>query len=414
MTDGKDVHSLAEPREQLWQALGECDETRAVAIVRRALDTAGHRQEAERRQTATERNRAAVEPTQAPKHMRAPEHVRAPERVQVPAHMRATPADSSAAARMRAAGERVLLELIAPAQERMGRAWAANDMTVAQEHAATAISERCVAAVADATAPAVTGTCVGRVLVSCVDGEWHSLPARLVSEVLRLRGWRVDYLGAQVPTEHLVAHARRTRAQAVLLSSSIPTLLPGAHNAISSCQGAGLPVLAGGAAFGPQGRYARLMRAEWAKDAPDAAALLGRLTPSGTHATRLPDLDLPHLGDQEYTMVRRTKLQLVKQTLADVEERSPETREYSQYQMERTVEDIDFIVSYLATALYVDDPDLFTRFITWTADILAARGVPPRCLLPALDSLLNQLKDFPRTVGILTAAHTLLTPPPAP
>jgi methanogenic corrinoid protein MtbC1 len=395
VTDGKEAHSLAEPREQLWQALGEYDETRAVAIVRDALGTTG------------------------------------------------------AAERTRAAGERVLLELIAPTQERVGVAWAANDITVAQEHAATAISERCVAAVADATAPALahprTGTFAGteerrgggggggdgrrggrgegsgegrgagRVLVSCVDGEWHSLPARLVGEVLRLRGWRVDYLGAQVPTEHLVEHARRTQAQAVLLSSSIPTLLPGAHNAISSCQGAGIPVLAGGAAFGPQGRYARLMRAEWAKDASDAATLLDRhLTPPGAHAARLPDLDLPHLADQEYTMVRRTKLQLVKQTLADVEEGFPETRHYSEYQRERTVEDIDFIVGYLAAALYVDDPDLFTRFITWTADILAARDVPPRCLLPALDSLRNQLKDFPRAIGILTAAHDVLDPPLAP
>ncbi|MFH8467058.1 B12-binding domain-containing protein [Streptomyces sp. NPDC017991] len=402
MTDGKHTHSLAEPREQLWQALGECDEARAVAIVRRALCTAERERAADQAQAATQNDQPETEDDRA-----------AGAHEQVPEHTQATATDTSAAERTRAAGERVLLELIAPTQERVGLAWAADDITVAQEHAATAISERCVAALADATAPALTGTFVGRVLVSCVDGEWHSLPARLVSEVLRLRGWRVDYLGAQVPTEHLVAHARRTSAQAVLLSSSIPTLLPGAHNAISSCQAAGLPVLAGGAAFGPQGRYARLMRAEWAKDAPDAATLLGRqLTPSGAHAARLPDLDLPHLADQEYTMVRRTGLQLVKRTLADVEDGFPETRHYSEYQLERTVEDIDFIVGHLATALYVDDPDLFTTFITWTADILAARGVPPRCLLPALDSLLNQLKDFPRAVGILTAARSRLTPPP--
>ncbi|MGW5862264.1 cobalamin B12-binding domain-containing protein [Streptomyces sp. NPDC055239] len=351
MSGDKNINSFAEPRDQLWQALGECDETQAVAIVRRALGTAD-----------------------------------------------------------RAAGERVLLELIAPAQERIGLAWAANDITVAQEHAATAISERCIAAVADATAPVFDGTFVGRVLVACVDGEWHALPARLLSEVLRLRGWRVDYLGAQVPTEHLVAHVHRTRAQAVLLSSSIPTLLPGAHNAIASCQSVGVPVIAGGAAFGPQGRYARLMQAEWAGDAPGAATLLGRnLMEPGADAARLPDLDLPHLGDQEYTMIRRSRLQLIKQTLADVEDGFPEMSGYSEYQRERTVEDIDFIVSYLATAVYVDDPALFTRFITWTADILAARGVPPRCLLPALDSLLDQLKDFPRVVGILTAARDLLS-----
>ncbi|OKI01862.1 cobalamin-binding protein [Streptomyces sp. CB02923] len=364
MTGDDEAGSLAELRDQLWEALGECDETRAVAVARRALD--------------------AAEPAQA--------HT----------------VGRTAADRIRGAGERVLLELIAPTQERVGLAWAANDITVAQEHAATAISERCIAAVADATAPAPSGTYAGRVTVACVTGEWHALPARLLSEVLRLRGWRVDYLGAQVPTRHLVDHVCRTRAQAVLLSSSIPFLLPGAHNAITSCRGAGVPVLAGGAAFGPQGRYARLMQAEWAEDATDAAALLGRDLPRPReHAARLAETDLPHLSDQEYTMLRRTSLQLVKQTFVDVEDDFPATHRYSQYQRERTIEDIDFIVSFLATALYVDDVDLFTTFITWTAGILAARDVPPRCLIPALDSLLKQLKDFPRVVGILTAARGL-------
>ncbi|WP_420033405.1 cobalamin B12-binding domain-containing protein [Streptomyces sp. cg28] len=350
--------SLAEPRERLWQALHAGDETRAVAVVRGALG-----------------------------------------------------ADIPTAERMRAAGERVLLDLIAPVQERLGAAWAANDITVAQEHAGTAISERCVAAVVDATASARPGSSAGRVVVACVDGEWHALPARLVSEVLRLRGWRVDYLGAHVPTEHLVAHARYTRAQAVLLSSSVEMLLPAAHNAISSCQGAGFPVIAGGPAFGPQGRYARLMRAEWAGDAPGAAELLaGNPRRPVSPAIRPPEADLPHLGDEEYTMVHQAKRQLVKQALADVQESFPEMRWYNRYQNERTAEDIDHIVTYLATALYVDCADLFARFLTWSADILNARGVPARCLLPALDSLSGQLKDFPRVFGILHDARLVLDP----
>ncbi|MEU6842362.1 cobalamin-dependent protein [Streptomyces sp. NPDC046716] len=359
MTGGADSSfpsSLAEPRERLWRALHACDETRAVAVVRGALG-----------------------------------------------------ADISTAEQMRAAGERVLLDLIAPVQIRLGAAWAANDITVAQEHAGTAISERCVAAVVDSTSSALPGTSAGRVVVACVDGEWHALPARLVSEVLRLRGWRVDYLGAHVPTEHLVAHARYIRAQAVLLSSSVEVLLPAAHNAISSCQGAGFPVIAGGPAFGPQGRYARLMRAEWAGDAPGAAALLaGNPRRPGAPAVRPPEADLPHLGDEEYTMVLQARRQLVKQALADVQESFPETRWYNRYQNERTAEDINHIVTYLATALYVDSSDLFTRFLTWAAGILAARGVPPRCLLPALDSLAGQLKDFPRTFGILHTSRGVL------
>ncbi|MGY0020927.1 cobalamin B12-binding domain-containing protein [Streptomyces sp. YJ-C3] len=356
-TADDEAPAFSELRERLWQAVIDCDELSALSLVRAAADT------------------GACDPVQ-----------------------------------VRRAAERILLDLIAPTQRRVGTEWAANKITVAQEHAATAINERCISALADATAHALPETARGRVVVACVDGEWHALPARLVAEVLRLRGWRVDYLGAQVPTEHLVAHLHHTGADAVLLSSSIPTHLPIAHTAISACQAIGVPVLAGGAAFGEDGRYARAMRAEWALDAAGAhLALAQGLERPKADAARLPDRDLPHLNDQEYTMVRRVKRQLVKQALADVEDGFPAMRDYSEFQRERTVEDIDYIVSYLATALYVDDADLFTTFVTWTAGILEARRVPAASLQPVLVSLLRQLSDFPRAVSILDQSRVALT-----
>ncbi|XMN05392.1 B12-binding domain-containing protein [Streptomyces griseobrunneus] len=97
----------------------------------------------------------------------------------------------------------------------------------------------------------------------------------LLSSVLTLRGWKVDFLGAQVPTPHLVAHLHSTGADAVALSSSIATRLPTAHTAITACQAVGVPVLAGGAAFGADGRYARLLGADaWAPDVRAAARRL--------------------------------------------------------------------------------------------------------------------------------------------
>ncbi|WP_131763733.1 cobalamin B12-binding domain-containing protein, partial [Actinomadura fibrosa] len=163
--------------------------------------------------------------------------------------------------------EGLLLDVIAPAQARLGREWAANRITVAQEHTATAVNERVIGAVAHH--PAVRGRRDadgagrrGRVAVACVDGEWHALPARLVAEVLRLRGWHVDYLGAQVPTPHLIAHVHRTGPAVVALSTSIATRLPAAHAAVTACQATGTPVMAGGAAYGADGRYARLLGAD--------------------------------------------------------------------------------------------------------------------------------------------------------
>ncbi|AFM19864.1 putative cobalamin binding protein [Mycolicibacterium chubuense NBB4] len=314
--------------------------------------------------------------------------------------------------------EDVLLDVIARVQHKVGTEWAANRITVAQEHAATAINDRVIAALAHHPASRRTPS-AGRVTVACVDGEWHALPARLLGEVLRLRGWHVDFLGAQVPTPHLIAHVHQHGPDAVALSCMIPTRLPTAHAAITACQAAGVPVLAGGAAFGRDGRFAHRLGADaWAPDARAAAQRLEEgFRPIHVAPTHLPIDDLPHLIDQEYTMVSGTTAQLVKTTVADLEERFPAMRSYSELQRQHTTEDIAHIVEFLAAGLYTDDDDLFTDFITWTAEILAARGVPATSLHPALESLAAQLQDFPRAQRLLLAARTALsrlTPQSAP
>ncbi|MFC8123981.1 B12-binding domain-containing protein [Streptomyces sp. NPDC057302] len=318
------------------------------------------------------------------------------------------------------APESVLLDVIAVVQGKVGEEWAANRITVAQEHAATAISERSVAALS--VHPAVRTTPYrGRITVACVDGEWHALPARLLSEVLKLRGWHVDYLGAQVPTPHLIAHLHRTDTDVVALSSSIAARLPTAHAAITACQATGVPVLAGGAAFGPDGKYARLLGADaWAPDARAAADRLARSPLPRPHSDHQPIDDLPHLDDQEYTMVCRSKTALVRTVFTALEDAFPAMRTYSELQREHTAEDLAHIVEFLATALYLGEEDLFTWFITWTARILTARGVPAHSLPPALDILARELKDFPRATrtlehgtDALTVAHRATTGNPA-
>ncbi|MGW4397428.1 cobalamin B12-binding domain-containing protein [Amycolatopsis nivea] len=301
--------------------------------------------------------------------------------------------------------ETVLLDVIGAVQRKVGEEWAANRLTVTQEHAVTAINDRVVAAVSRAADP-VPAPPLARVTVACVDGEWHALPARLLAEVLRSRGFRVDYLGAQVPASHLIADLHRTGPDAVALSSSIPTRLPAAHATITACQAAGVPVIAGGAAFGADGRYARLFGADaWAPDARAAADLLAGSPPGPPRGAHQAVDDLPHLLDQEYTMISRTSAQLVKAVFAGLRERIPALSRYTELQLQHTVEDLASIVDYLKTSVYVDDPELFTSFLRWTADILAARGVPAGYLTPALDLLGGELRDFPRASAILARAR---------
>ncbi|WP_327108512.1 cobalamin B12-binding domain-containing protein [Nonomuraea glycinis] len=307
--------------------------------------------------------------------------------------------------------ECLFLDVVAVAQARIGAEWAANRLTVAQEHTATAVNERVLAVLAHTIDTTDHGSAPlkWRICVACVEGEWHTFPARLLTEVLRLRGWLVDYLGAHVPTQHLIVHLHRTAPDMVALSSSIATRLPAAHAVISACQAAGTPVLVGGAAFGPDGRYARLLGADaWAPDARAAADLLdGGPLPRG-HAHALSAERQPHLACHEYALFTDRKPDLVRGALQELSRRVPQTGPRSAEPPVLTAEDVAFTVDFLGTAVYVKDPDLFASFTRWLAWTLTQRDVPPRALTAVLDAVSARLTGLPNALDALARGREAL------
>ncbi|TYB62809.1 cobalamin-binding protein [Nonomuraea sp. PA05] len=297
--------------------------------------------------------------------------------------------------------ETLLLEVVAAVQARVGREWAANRLSVPQEHAATAVNERVLAALAHRL-PRQDGPGRGRIMVACIDGEWHAFPARLLAEVLRVRGWHVDYLGAQVPTPHLVAHLHLTNPDAVALSSSLAIRLPAAHAAITACQAAGTPVVAGGAAFGPDGRYARLLGADaWAPDARAAADLLA----AGPLPRRAGSREEPlGLADREYTELTRSAGDVVGGIVTDLA-RGPDPAGCTEQQFGQLADQVAYLVDFLRAALYVDDPKLFSAFVGWMRHVLMARDIPESLLPAALDALSGRLEGFPRALDMVARAR---------
>ncbi|MEU6787761.1 cobalamin-dependent protein [Nonomuraea angiospora] len=303
--------------------------------------------------------------------------------------------------------ETLLLDVVAAVQSRVGLEWVADRITIAQEHTATAVNERVLAALAhlpSARRGPEPGR--GRITVACVHGEWHAFPARLLAEVLRLRGWHVDYLGAQVPTPHLVAHLHRTNPDAVALSGSLSPRLPVAHAAITSCQAVGPPVLAGGAAFGPDGRYARLLGADaWAPDACAAADLLAGGPPPRRPESGRSAEGRPHLAGPEYAALTRSAADLVRGVAEELARRVPELAPlYAERRLGHPAEDVASFIDHLRAALYVDDPELFSSFTGWMAEVLTARRIPARVLLPVLEALAERLPGSPRALVMLEAA----------
>ncbi|MBO4210240.1 cobalamin-binding protein [Micromonospora echinofusca] len=296
----------------------------------------------------------------------------------------------------------VLLDLVAPAQESVGERWASGRWSIGQEHAATSISDQVVAAVADRCRRTPTR---GEIVVACVDGEWHALPARLFAEVIRLHGWSVRFLGASVPAAHLVTYLQRHDLRAVALSCSVADRLPRARRVIEAVAMTGVPLLAGGRGFGPEARWALRLGA-------DAAAVGAReavdILASWPAAWR-PHGDPPPPVDDEHELVARRRSALVEAAGSALDTGFPGLRRSLTGPARSTLdESLGQLVDFLVAALLVDDVDLFTDFVAWTARILGTRDVPPASVDAVLGTYAAALYDFPRAQAQLAAGRRIL------
>lgn len=111
---------------------------------------------------------------------------------------------------------RVYQQVISEAMMFIGRWYEVEAIDVGQEHIASAITERMMARVVH-YAPPIRATS-DTALIGCVAGNWHSIGPRMISDYLRLCGWRAVYLGANVPTESFTTAIKEHEPKLVLIS----------------------------------------------------------------------------------------------------------------------------------------------------------------------------------------------------
>lgn len=95
----------------------------------------------------------------------------------------------------------VYLELIAPTLHRVGDAWQAGDVSVAQEHRAAEICAAVMARLSDAFRR--RGPTRGIAVTLTPPGELHGIASAMVADFLRGGGYEVHHLGVNVPHEDL-------------------------------------------------------------------------------------------------------------------------------------------------------------------------------------------------------------------
>ena len=298
--------------------------------------------------------------------------------------------------------QELILGLLGPAQAEVGRRWEANQWSVADEHAATAIADAVLGALSWRTDAAGDQ---GRVVVTCAEGEWHSLPARMAAELLRVHGWQVTFLGASTPADHLRRFVAEVEAVAVLISCSVPIFLGGAQRSVQAAQSAGVPALVGGRAFGPDDLRARRLGANgWAPDPVAAAHLLTAWREEPPVAATRPASG----SDREPLELEALRPELVEAAMHELCLRFPPLAGYSERQLARTREDLGYILQFLQAALLTDDPRLFlSEFLPWLSRVLTARGLPAGVLTIGLDALGAVLDAFPRSQKLTAQGRQL-------
>lgn len=112
--------------------------------------------------------------------------------------------------------ERVCFELIQPVLIELGSRWERGEICVAVEHFGTSFCMRKLSALFNASLPEVGDTTV---VTSGVAGETHELGLMLVSVILSRSGFRVIYLGTDLPGSELVEAVRSIKPEAIVLSA---------------------------------------------------------------------------------------------------------------------------------------------------------------------------------------------------
>ncbi|HSK26617.1 MAG TPA: cobalamin-dependent protein [Jiangellales bacterium] len=286
----------------------------------------------------------------------------------------------------------VLVDVVCAAQHEVGVRWLAGRWNVAQEHAATAISERVVATLADRLPVGRRG----RVVVACADREWHALPARVVDAALRSAGVRTTYLGAALPPLQLARYLHDTGPDALALSCSLAGSMLGARRTIEAAREAGVPVLLGGAALDHEGvRAARLGAHAYAPDARSAADVLATMPRT---ATPVAPLDHPGADEAAEIGLRRS---VVGAAVRDRVDLSIGPGAVGAEWREALDGLVPQVVDAVAAALLIEDPTVLDEARDWAGMVLLHRGAGGEELAVVGRALTDELRELPEASRLL-------------
>jgi DNA-binding transcriptional MerR regulator len=264
--------------------------------------------------------------------------------------------------------ETVCLEVLQSGVAHMGDGWYQGEMTVQQEHFATALAmRRLEALIVAASAP----TRPGRILVACPPEENHTFSPLLLTFLLRRQGWDVLYLGANVPLERMRMTMSAARPQLVILAAqqlhTAATLLALAR----LLQDERTPVAFGGMVFNVLPAICARIPGHFLGQRLEAAPLaVERLMVAPRPYPPLEDVPGTYHEARKYYGERRARIEAQLNPALERTGIDPEHLAMANAELARNI----------VAALTLGDMEFAGIVIEWAKKLLGNRGVPTRLL----------------------------------
>ena len=130
------------------------------------------------------------------------------------------------------------LRVLAPALREVGRMWLGDEVSVAEEHFATVVTQNVLARLAPLAPrrPRREHTMVA----AAVEGCAHDLATRMIADFFEFDGWRAIPLGADVPAADVTAAVGEIRLMAPYVQASGVIDRQRVADALATLTGAGL------------------------------------------------------------------------------------------------------------------------------------------------------------------------------
>ena len=122
------------------------------------------------------------------------------------------------ATRARLSALDIYLQILIPAQVRLGELWEHHSINIAEEHLATQITLQMLDQLRQHFRPHETNG--HRAVFTTMSGDFHYLGARVVADFFLYDGWEVDFLGTDTPATDLLEFVARRQPEVLGVSAS--------------------------------------------------------------------------------------------------------------------------------------------------------------------------------------------------